>query len=250
VYGSNVAQFEGDSISGGAIVAYDATGAAVNINLRWAKTLNAPTETWNLFYETDSTAATAADPTTTPAWRNVGEDYTFTNGQIDSSVPTTITLPGVTTVNGVSLGTVTIQHGAAGLSQFADNNGTVEVNVLQQNGFPAGSLESVSVNDKGRVVGTYSNSRTVDLAEVTLATFNGANYLKRLDGGAFAATSESGTASYGAAGQVVGSSLEGSNSDIGDEFTKLIVTQQAYSANTRVISTSNEMVQDLLNTLR
>jgi flagellar hook protein FlgE len=48
----------------------------------------------------------------------------------------------------------------------------------------------------------------------------------------------------------VGSSLEGSNSDIGDEFTKLIVTQQAYSANTKVITTSNQMVQDLLNTLR
>ena len=48
----------------------------------------------------------------------------------------------------------------------------------------------------------------------------------------------------------VGSSLEGSNTDIADEFTKLIVTQQAYSANTRVISTSNQMVQDLLNTLR
>jgi len=160
-----------------------------------------------------------------------------------------ITLTAVT-IDGILLGDLTVTHGATGLSQYADNNGTVAVNELQQNGFPAGSLQSVSVSDNGRVVGTYSNSRTIDLAEVTLATFNGANYLKRLDGGGFAATSESGAASFGSAGSVVGSSLEGSNSDIGDEFTKLIVTQQAYSANTRVISTSNEMVQDLLNTLR
>ena len=47
-----------------------------------------------------------------------------------------------------------------------------------------------------------------------------------------------------------GSSLEGSNTDIADEFTKLIVTQQAYSANTKVITTANDMVQDLLNVLR
>ena len=63
-------------------------------------------------------------------------------------------------------------------------------------------------------------------------------------------TDESGPPIYGASGKIVGSSLEGSNTDIADEFTKLIVTQQAYSANTRVITTSNQMVQDLLNMLR
>jgi len=54
----------------------------------------------------------------------------------------------------------------------------------------------------------------------------------------------------GAPGKIVASSLEGSNVDIADEFTKLIVTQQAYSANTRVVTTSNQMVQDVLNMLR
>jgi flagellar hook protein FlgE len=71
-----------------------------------------------------------------------------------------------------------------------------------------------------------------------------------VDGGAFEVTEGSGPATYGASGKIVGSSLEGSNTDIADEFTRLIVTQQAYSANTRVISTSNQMVQDLLNMLR
>ena len=68
--------------------------------------------------------------------------------------------------------------------------------------------------------------------------------------GAFAATADSGTPTYNAPGTIQGSALEGSNTDIADEFTKLIVTQQAYSANTRVITTTNTMVQDLLNMLR
>ena len=162
---------------------------------------------------------------------------------------TNVTLTNVTS-NGVSLGNVQLVHGTGGITQFADPNGNAQVNLLQQNGFPAGSLQSVTVNDKGRVVGTYSNGRTLDLAEITLANFNGADFLKRIDGGAFEATDESGPAIYGAPGKIVGSSLEGSNTDIADEFTKLIVTQQAYSANTRVITTSNPMVQDLLNMLR
>ena len=88
------------------------------------------------------------------------------------------------------------------------------------------------------MVGTYSNGRTLDLAEITLANFNGPNQLKRLDGGAFSVTDNSGPAILGAPGKIVGSSLEGSNVDIADEFTKLIVTQQAYSANTRVVTTT------------
>jgi flagellar hook protein FlgE len=153
-------------------------------------------------------------------------------------------------VNGVTIGDITLQHGSSGLTQFADTNGNVQVNAMQQNGFPAGVLQTVSVSDKGRVVGTYSNGRTVDLAEITLAKFNAPNGLKRIDGGAFMVTEESGQPTYSASGKIVGSSLEGSNTDIADEFTKLIVTQQAYSANTRVISTGNQMVQDLLNMLR
>jgi flagellar hook protein FlgE len=160
-----------------------------------------------------------------------------------------LALTGVS-VNGVALGNITLNHGSTGLTQFADANGNVQVNQIQQDGYPAGQLQSVSVGNNGRVVGNYSNGRNLDLAEITLANFNGANFLRRVDGGAFEVTDESGAAIYGASGRIVGSSLEGSNTDIADEFTKLIVTQQAYSANTRVITTSNQMVQDLLNMLR
>ena len=100
------------------------------------------------------------------------------------------------------------------------------------------------------MVGTFSNGQNLDLAAVSLSHFNGTNYLKALDGGAYAATDNRARRSLGASGTISGSSLEGSNTDIADEFTKLIVTQQAYSANTKVITTANSMVQDLLNVLR
>jgi flagellar hook protein FlgE len=80
--------------------------------------------------------------------------------------------------------------------------------------------------------------------------FNSPDNLKSIDGGAYQETNDSGPALAGASGKIVGQSLEGSNTDIATEFTKLIVTQQAYSANTKVITTANQMSQDLLNILR
>ena len=240
--------FLDQSIGGGAVTAFDISGSPVNIQLRWAKVDSADytggTDTWNLFYQLDSNATG-----TQSAWQNVGVNYMFgANGQMNPTIGS-LTMSGVT-VNGIALGDIQLVHGSGGVTQFADANGNAQVNILQQNGFPAGELQQVSVSDKGRIIGSYSNGRTIDLAEITLANFNGANYLKRIDGGAFEVTDESGPAIYGASGKIVGSSLEGSNTDIADEFTKLIVTQQAYSANTRVISSANQMVQDLLNMLR
>jgi flagellar hook protein FlgE len=216
------------------------------VQLRWAKTDSSSTggtDTWNLFYQTDSTATG-----TGVAWKNVGIDFKFDASGKMSPLVSSLPLTGVS-VDGVSLGNVTLDFGANGVTQFADADGSVK-STIQQNGFPAGTLQTISVNDKGRIVGTYSNNRTIDLAAITLANFNSVDGLKRMDGGAFAATDDSGPANLTGTGKIVGGSLEGSNADIADEFTKLIVTQQAYSANTRVITTSNQMVQDLLNMLR
>ncbi|WP_028162242.1 flagellar hook-basal body complex protein [Bradyrhizobium elkanii] len=247
VIGSDKQAFLDESISGGARTVYDGNGAPVNLQFRWAKVESSTmggTDTWNLFYQVNSNATG-----NTVAWQNVGTDFKFgPNGQMQPVV-SQITLSGLT-VDGTSLGNVTMAFGTGGLTSFADTNGNVQVNQLQQDGYAAGQLQSVSVSDEGRVVGTYSNGRTIDLAEVSIATFNGANFLKRVDGGAFEVTNESGDALYGKGGSISGSSLESSNTDIADEFTKLIVTQQAYSANTKVITTTNTMVQDLLNVMR
>lgn len=247
VVGSDVNTFLKQTLSGGAITAYDASGQPVNVQVRWAKVNGSAyggTDSWQMFYSVDSKATG-----TEVAWKNAGQAFDFTsNGQLNPPV-STLSLTGVT-IDGVSLGNLQVNFGSGGITQFADTGGAVQVNALAQNGYPAGNLQSVAVSDKGRLVGSYSNGRTIDLAEISLANFTGPEMLKHLDGGAFAATDESGPALFTSNGQIVASALEGSNTDIADEFTKLIVTQQAYSANTRVVTTSNSMVQDLLNMLR
>jgi flagellar hook protein FlgE len=242
--------FLNESISGGALTAYDSTGTAVNLQLRWAKTDSAAlggshANTWSLFYQ----AAPNASGTQT-AWVNAGTNFTFgPAGALTSPATPSITIPNVT-VGNQTLGNLSLNIGSGALTQYASTGGTATINAVTQNGYAAGQLQSVAINNNGIVVGTFSNGQNLDLASVSLSHFNGTNYLKALDGGAYAVTEQSGPAILGASGTISGSSLEGSNTDIASEFTKLIVTQQAYSANTKVITTANSMVQDLLNVLR
>jgi len=249
VFGVDQSTFLNESIAGGSITAFSGTGAPVNVQFRWAKVDDSSlgaghTDKWNMFYQVNSNAGN-----TQAAWVNVGTNFTFnSSGQLTPAI-SSLTLNNVS-VDGQSLGNVQVAFGSGGLTQFANTNGTVQVNLLTQNGAAAGQLQSIAVDNQGRIVGTYSNGRTVPLAEVTLANFNGQNNLKQLDGGAYEATADSGPALLNATGAIVGSSLEASNVDIADEFSKLIVTQQAYSANTKIITTANSMVQDLLNVIR
>ena len=250
VIGNDLTAFDNETISGGAVTTYNSAGTPINLQLRWAKTdsssLGSPhQDTWNLFYQTDPSATG-----TQVAWVNVGTNFVFnSDGSLSSPSGSAITVPGVT-VNGQSLGNLTMNFGSGALTQFASTGGTATVNTITQNGYSAGQLQSVAINNNGLVVGTFSNGQNIDLASVTLSHFNGTNYLKALNGGAFAVTDQSGPAIAGASGTISGSSLEGSNTDIADEFTKLIVTQQAYSANTKVITTANDMVQSLLSVIR
>jgi len=243
VAGPDVTTFDNESISGGAITVYNSAGTPVNVQLRWAMT---GPNTWNLFYQSDSTATQAGQT----AWTNVGQNFVFnSNGNLVSPAGGGITISNLT-VNSQQVGDVQLNIATGALSQFASTTGNATVGQITQNGFAAGQLQSVAINNSGTVVGTFSNGQNIDLAQITLSHFNGTNYLQAIDGQAYAATEQSGAAIQGASGTISGSSLEGSNTDIADEFTKLIVTQQAYSANTKVITTANDMVQSLLNVLR
>ncbi len=239
--------FIAQSIAGGAITVYAQNGAPANVQMRWAKVTSAETggsDTWNLFYLSNSSAAGA-----NPMWTNAGPDYTFgADGGL--TPPLTQTPLNNLFVNGVNIGNITLQHGNGGITQFNDPNGTAEVTSLSQNGFAAGKFVSVAINDQGRVVVSYDNGQQSEVAQVVTANFNAANQLKRMDGGIFAATSELGEPILGSDGGVLGASLEASNTDISEEFTKLIVTQQAYSAGTRIVTTANQMLQDALNMVR
>ena len=181
--------------------------------------------------------------------------------QLTNSTGKTITVAGTaaadlgfgagntTSSNGVP-GTITLGTPTGSITQFASASGAATVNNMQQNGYGAGQLQSISVANTGIISGTFSNGQNVALAEVPLVHFNSPNNLKSLNGGAYSVTDASGPALAGASGKIVGQSLEASNTDIATEFTKLIVTQQAYSANTKVITTANQMSQDLLNVIR
>jgi flagellar hook protein FlgE len=247
---ADLTNFDNETISGGAVTVYNSAGTPINIQLRWAMTDSATLgtghqNTWNLFYQNS-----ANPPAGSPAWTNVGQNFTFNvNGALTSPAGGSVVIPNVS-VSGQQMGNLSLNFATGALTQFSSTGGNATIGQITQNGFAAGQLQSVAINNSGLVVGTFSNGQNIDLAAITLSHFNGTNYLKALDGGAYAVTDESGPAILGASGTISGSSLEGSNTDIADEFTKLIVTQQAYSANTKVITTANDMVQSLLNVLR
>ena len=247
VVGSDVSTFVNESIDGGSVTIYDAIGSPANLQLRWAKTDSVAaggSDTWELFYQTNSTATGAQ-----VAWQNAGTDFVFdSTGQLNPPI-TNLTLNNVV-INTTTLGNITLSSPTGGITQFANTSGVATVNNLQQNGFAAGQLKSIAVTDAGDIIGTFSNGQNVALAQVPLVHFNSPNNLKALDGGAYQLTNESGPAIAGSSGKIIGQSLEASNTDIATEFTKLIVTQQAYSANTKVITTANQMSQDLLNVIR
>jgi flagellar hook protein FlgE len=247
VIADDVQTFTNESISGGSVTAYDATGNPVNVQLRWAKTDSVAAggvDTWQLFYQSDSNATG-----TQSAWQNVGTTFTFnSSGQMNPPV-SSITLPNLT-INGDSLGNVQFVLGSNGLTQFADTSGAAQVNEFQQNGFAAGKLQSIAVNSQNRVVGTFSNGQNIPLAEVTLANFNGQDGLQALNGGAYAATQDSGPPLFSASGSIVGNSLEASNVDIATQFSHMIVAQQAYSASAKVMTTANQMMQSLLSVIQ
>ncbi len=241
VVANDASTFTNQSIDGGSLTAYDSEGNPVNIQFRWAETASG---SWQLFYQSDSTATG-----TQVAWQSAGTTFAFnSNGELSPAIAN-VTLDNLT-VNGDSLGNVQLNFGTNGLTQFANSSGTAQVTQLQQNGFAAGQLQSVAVDGQNQIAGTFSNGQTIPLAEITLATFNGENSLQALNGQAYAATVDSGPPIYGASGTITGSSLEASNVDIATQFSQLIVAQQAYSANARVMTTANQMIQSLLQVIQ
>jgi flagellar hook protein FlgE len=247
VVGSDITTFLKESLDGGSVTAYDSSGQPANTQFRWAKIDAASqgaghSDKWELFYQNDSSATGAQ-----VGWTNTGVDFVFdATGNLNPPI-STVPLSGVT-INGTVLGNVAFKINA--LTQFASSSGAVTVTSLNQDGYPPGQLQSLAISKNGRIQGSFTNGKNVDLAEIPLMSFASPNSLKSLDGGAFAVTGDSGPALAGASGQLIGGALEGSNADIADQFTRLIVTQQAYSANTKVITTANQMSQDMLNMLR
>ena len=254
VMGNNISSFLASSIPGGSVTVYDQLGKATSVEMRWAKidngdaTATPPTTgTWGLFVAQDTSATGAGQV----AYVQAGQNVTFgTTGQMISPATGDIALPTMT-IGGTTITGINLTTGGNGVTQNGDVSGQIDARSIRQDGYTAGTLDRVSVSAEGQVIGTFSNGQVVALAQVSVARFNADNSLKRLDGGAFEETIESGPPIIGlGTSQMVGGSVEQSNTDIADEFSKMIVTQQAYSANTKVITTAQEMLTSVFNIIR
>jgi flagellar hook protein FlgE len=146
------------------------------------------------------------------------------------------------------------QYGTdTGLTSFADTQ--VNVSSFTPNGIARGSFQSLSIDDNGNVALNYSNGQSLTYFQIPIAQFNAPNQLQRLDGSAFSATQDSGAAQLSqandnGAGSISSSTLEQSNVDIASEFTKLITAQNVYSANSKVITTDNQLLQTIINVIQ
>jgi flagellar hook protein FlgE len=139
---------------------------------------------------------------------------------------------------------------STGLTQYAGTAYTL--NGISQNGVPPGSYSSISTAASGDISVNYSNGQSRVIAQVPVVTFAAPDALQRQNGQAFTATIESGnptanTANTNGAGSLVVGSVEQSNVDIAQQFSKLIVAQEAYSANTKLITTSDQLMQSTIN---
>jgi flagellar hook protein FlgE len=124
-----------------------------------------------------------------------------------------------------------------------------------QNGYPSGTLRTVNVNETGIVTGSYSNGQLTPLFQLVMADFPSYYGLTKMGKNLYAESLESGPALFGTPqsgrmGSISPSAVEMSNVDLAQEFIKMITTQRAFQANSRVITTSDEILNELINLKR
>ena len=202
---------------------YDAAGASRNLSLTFTRIDDGTTDGWTV-------SETGGDPL-------VKADLTFNAGA--STGDTELVVDGIT----VDFSTLT---GFAGLTT---------VDITSQNGRDAGALQSFTVSADGTLIGSFSNGASQAIARIALATFVNPGGLEKAGSSAYRATFNSGVAELatpGAAGvgSLAGGALEMSNVDLSQEFTNLIVAQRGFQANARIITTSDEVLQELTNLKR
>lgn len=138
-----------------------------------------------------------------------------------------------------------------GLTQFSGSN-TADLD--QINGNFEGFLESFNISQTGEINGIYTNGEVRILGQIAMATFNNTGGLTKAGDNLFQVSNNSGVPNVGFAGQgrgvIAGSTLEMSNVDLSEEFTEMIVAQRGFQANTRIITTSDEILQELVNLKR
>ncbi len=234
------------------IEVYDGQGNPVTVRFEFTKTA---ADAWTAAYRFVD-AGGVLQPTP-PAAGNAVTNGAMTfgaNGELTSGYGLTIaggTVPGFAAGNDIA-----ISLGAAGapnrISQFGNLS---TVTAIDQDGSAAGTLESFSVGQDGLIVGSYTNGGNRVIGQIALATFANPEGLEKNGGSNYRPSINSGLAQLGVAGQggrglLAAGSVEMSNVDLAAEFTNLIVAQRGFQANSRVVTTSDELLQELVNIKR
>ena len=238
---------------------FDSLGVAHSLTVTYEKTAN---NEWVMSVSDpvlSSDSATVSGTTTSGPWT-----VTFNaDGTLDSMVPNPpeITVAGWTT--GAADSTIAYNPGSSGaadgLSQYAPDNpdGAVEINVktVKQDGVRYGSFYSASVTEDGLVYANFNNGVSYPIYQIPLATYPNPDGLEAISGNAYIPSVDSGPVTFvnpgtAGAGKVKSGELESSNVDTAEEFSKLIIAQQAYSAASQIMSTAQEMFDDLIRAKR
>jgi flagellar hook protein FlgE len=214
---------------------YDSLGSAHDVTFYFVKTATA--NTWDLYRQIDGGAATAAT------------DLVFTSsGALSTGGSQALSF----TIAGGAATPQTVTVDFTNMTQFGASSAVLD---QTQNGYASGSLQRVTVDTQGEVVAQFTNGQTRTLAQVVLNRFANPQGLVRSGDNLFIQSNGSGSPVVGAPGnnglgRVISGALEQSNVDLGKEFVDMIVTQRAFQANSRAITTSDEMLQELVNLKR
>lgn len=217
---------------------YDSLGTLHTVTLSWAKT---DTNQWSVsFASEDGTTST------TSVTLNFNTD-----GTLDSTSPASPQL-NFSWGNGSAASTIPLDF--SDVTQTYGDTG-VDSASATTDGHSYGKLNSISINEDGVVTANYDNGEAVAIYTIAIGTFPNVDGLTALSNGVYQESGDSGnrvigTAGENGAGVISASSLESSTVDTADEFTKMIVAQQAYSAASQVITTAKDMYDTLISAVR
>lgn len=237
---------------------YNSLGTGSDVQITWTKTA---ANTWSASFADPTLASNSS---TTSGTVSSGSPITITfnsDGTLASTSPSPAALSITGWTDGAADSSITIGLGTVGesdgLTQYSSGETTpsVDLKSISQDGMAYGTLSGITVSSGGNVVASYSNGDTKTIYKIAVATFNNADGLSAQSGNVYAATQNSGTATFqasgtGGAGTVEGGELESSTTDTSTEFSKMIAAQQAYSAAAQVMSTVNSMYQTLMEDVR
>lgn len=232
---------------------YDSLGSKHEITVEYRKVSYSPengTE-WSIMVTVPEPGVINLDPEA-GAYKNVvtGNIRFGTDGSLIGYSPSTINY---TANNGSAAGqTIALNFGTLGgfdgITSYDEKSNTENI---AQDGYTGGTLNGLRIDQSGKIIGSFTNGHSLALAQVSMATFTNNNGLEKLGGNVWGETANSGApvigaASTGSRGKINASTLEMSNVDLSHAFTQLIVIQRGYQANSKTITTSDNMLNTLL----